>query len=206
MIASLRGAVLGIDGSIAILDVAGVGYAVQLTPQHAHSLRVGHETSIRTALIVRDDEFSLFGFEDADSRAVFDQLRTVSGVGPKSAMGVLSAMTPAQIAQAVADDDHSAFRKVSGIGPKTAKLITVTLAGKLDAFVAPTAPEQVPALDGTIAASVISALIGLGWPERVAAQAVADAADHADDAERAGVQSLLRIALSRLGPVAREQR
>ncbi len=86
---------------------------------------------MHTALVVREDDLSLYGFAEADELAVFDLLRGVSGVGPKSAMGVLAAMSPAELAQAVSLEDDGAFRRVSGIGPKTAKLIVVSLAGKL---------------------------------------------------------------------------
>ena len=131
MIASVRGTVLAVSGSAAIVEVGGVGLQVTVTPDHALSLRVGSEASLRTALIVREDELALYGFADDEERSVFDLLRGVSGVGPKSAMGVLAALRPAEIALAVAQEDDAAFRKVSGVGPKTAKLIVVSLAGKL---------------------------------------------------------------------------
>ena len=137
MISSVRGTVLAAVGTTVVIEVGGVGLNVQVTPQHALSLRVGSEATVRTALIVREDDLSLYGFSEADELTVFDLLRGVTGVGPKSAMGVLAAMSPGEIAQAVAVEDDAAFRKVSGIGPKTAKLIVVSLAGKL--LVVPTA-------------------------------------------------------------------
>lgn len=202
MIASLRGTVLSAAGTAVVIEVGGVGYAVQVTPQHALALRVGSEATIRTALIVRDDDLSLYGFADADAIEVFDRLRTVSGVGPKSAMGVLSAMTPAAVADAVEREDDSSFRKVSGIGPKTAKLIVVSLAGKLTG-IAPAVPAgAVPSL----ADDVLVALVGLGWPERAAAQAVDDVVAETDASLRGSVPALLRLALTRLGPAASEAR
>lgn len=196
MISSVRGAVLEASGSMVVVEVAGVGYSITVTPQHALALRVGAEAVIRTALIVREDDLSLFGFQGAEELAVFDLLRGVTGVGPKSAMGVLAAMTPAQIATAVAAEDDAAFRKVSGIGPKTAKLIVVSLAGKVHAVA--TAPAAARA--SSVNDSVLVALIGLGWSERVAAQAVEDAAAEASDTDAATVQTLLRLALARLTP------
>jgi Holliday junction DNA helicase RuvA len=198
VISSVRGTVLAVAGTAVIIEVGGVGLAVQVTPQHALSLRVGAEASVRTALIVREDDLSLFGFADADELTVFDALRGVTGVGPKSAMGVLAAMDPGQIAQAVLGEDDAAFRKVSGIGPKTAKLIVVSLAGKL--AIAPTsAPGQAPK-PGSVSDSVLVALIGLGWNERAAGQAVEEAVAGATAAEREAVPTLLRLALTRLGP------
>jgi Holliday junction DNA helicase RuvA len=199
MISSVRGTVLMVAGQLAVIEVGGVGLGIQVTPQTGLSLRIGQEALLHTALIVREDDLSLFGFATPEELTVFDLLRGVSGVGPKSALGVLATLTPVQIAQAVAAEDDAPFRKVSGIGPKTAKLIAVSLAGKLIVPVGAGAASMVSA-SGTIASSVIGALVGLGWNERVAAQAVDDAADEATTDERGSVQALLRLSLARLGP------
>lgn len=194
MIASLRGTVVEALGTTLIVDVQGVGYAVAVTPEHALSVRAGEAVLLHTAMIVREDDMSLFGFQDRERLAVFDLLRGVTGVGPKSAMGVLAALTPEEIAAAVANDEDAVFRRVSGIGPKTAKLIVVSLAGKLIA-VRPSAPK--PAARG---ADVLVALVGLGYQER-AAQAALDEvlADQPDERQTA---LLLRAALRVLGPQA----
>jgi holliday junction DNA helicase RuvA len=197
VISSVRGTVLAVAGTSVVIEVGGVGLAVQVTPQHALSLRIGSEATVRTALIVREDDLSLFGFETPDGLAVFDHLRSVTGVGPRSAMAVLAAMTPAEVSRAVTMEDDAAFRKVSGVGPKTAKLIVVSLAGKL-AFVAPTAATS--AGPASVTQNVIVALIGLGWPERTAIQAVDDAVAAASPADAAAVPALLRLALANLGP------
>jgi len=203
MIASLRGTCIDIAGSAVVVEVGGVGYAVTVTPAHALTMRHGSEVFVRTAMIVREDEHLLFGFESTDALQVFDLLRGVSGVGPKSAMGVLAHMDPAQIANAVANEDDGVFRKVSGIGPKTAKLIIVALSGKLVAF------EQaavVAAARGTAvhpaAVDVVSALIGLGWREDAAQAAVDDAVANEPGAAAMGTQALLRAALGALRPAA----
>lgn len=197
MIASVRGTVLAALGTSVVVEVGGVGLAMQVTPQHALSLRAGAEAFVHTALVVREDDLSLFGFADAEALTVFDLLRGVTGVGPKSAMGVLAAMTPSQVANAVATEDDAAFRKVSGIGPKTAKLIVVSLAGKLIV----TSPSRgTPAGPASVRDDVAVALVGLGWPERVAMQAVEDALAEASDLDREAVPALLRLALASLGP------
>jgi len=203
VIASVRGTVLAVTGSVAVIEVGGVGLAVLVTPQHALALRVGHEASLHTALIVREDDLSLFGFETRAELDVFDLLRGVSGVGPKSALGVLATLTPDDVARAVAAEDDAPFRKVSGIGPKTAKLIAVSLQGKL---IAPTAASRVSTGSTTgasITQNVVTALVGLGWNERAAAAAVDEAAAEATDAERETVAALLRLSLARLGPGVR---
>jgi holliday junction DNA helicase RuvA len=198
MISSVRGTVLAIAGTAVVIEVGGVGLAVQVTPRHALGLRIGSEATVRTALVVREDDLSLYGFTDTDELEVFDLLRGVSGVGPKSAMGVLAVLTPSEIALAVATEDDGAFRKVSGIGPKTAKLIVVSLAGKVTVTSAVAARSE--PRSGTVSESVLVALVGLGWPERVAMQAVEDAVAAASESERAAVPSLLRLALANLGP------
>ena len=199
MISSVRGTVLTVAGTVAVIEVGGVGLGIQVTPQHGLSLRVGQEALLHTALIVREDDLSLFGFATPEELTVFDLLRGVSGVGPKSALGVLATLTPVQIAQAVAAEDDAPFRKVSGIGPKTAKLIAVSLAGKL---IVPAGTASAPTVSApdSVAGNVVSALVGLGWNEKVAAQAVDDAAGEASDDERGSVQTLLRLSLARLGP------
>ncbi len=198
MISSVRGTVLAASGGSVVIEVGGVGLAVSVTPRVALEARGGHELRLHTALIVREDDLALFGFAELDELVVFDLLRGVTGVGPKSALGVLAAMTPAQIAAAVHSENDTAFRQVSGIGPKTAKLIVLSLAGKMQAVAASGAP--VPSAVGSISESVLVALVGLGWSERVAAEAVDDAVASATEAELQAVPALLRVALTRLGP------
>lgn len=196
MISSLRGTVLSAIGSSVIIDVGGIGYAVQVTPEHSLALRPGDQALLHTSLIVREDSLSLFGFETGEQLHVFELLTGVTGVGPKSALGVLSALGPGQIAAAVAAEDDAAFRKVSGIGPKTAKLIVLSLTGKLIVTTPPEAPVTVPPAGD----SVVVALVGLGWNERTAEQVVSDVLSANPDVASAPVQTILRLALAQLGP------
>ncbi len=200
MISSLRGHVLHLDPDSVIVDVAGVGYLVAVTPGLAREFHVGDETVLHTSLIVREDALSLVGFRDRDELGVFTQLIGVSGVGPKSALGVLAALTVTQIAEAVDAEDDAPFRKVSGIGPKTAKLIIVQLAGKLIAPARAAGPAQSASGSG-IAEQVVTALVGLGWSDRVSREAVAQLTITAQDT----VSSVLKRALSTLGPARKEQ-
>ncbi len=196
MISSVRGTVIAVAGTTAVIEVGGVGLAMQVTPRHGLTLRVGSEAMVRTALIVREDDLSLFGFAEADELSVFDHLRSVSGVGPRSAMAVLAVLTPTEVARAVATEDDAVFRKVSGIGPKTAKLIVVSLAGKLAVT---HAAEPRSRVAPSVSENVLIALVGLGWNERVAMQAVEDAIAEASESEREVVPALLRRALANLG-------
>ena len=198
MIASLRGTVLQALGTMLVVDVHGVGYAVTVTPDHALAVRPGEEVLVHTAMVVREDDMSLFGFPDRERLEVFDLLRGVTGVGPKSAMGVLAALGPEEIAAAVANDDDAVFRRVSGIGPKTAKLIVVSLTGKLIAI--PSAAPATRRSGAARGADVLVALVGLGYQER-AAQAALDEV-LADRPEERQTAVLLRAALAQLGPQA----
>lgn len=202
MISSLRGRVLHLDAESVVIDVGGVGFAVAVTPQLAREFHVGDEIVIHTTLIVREDALSLYGFREREELVVFGQLLGVSGVGPKSALGVLSSLTVAQIASAVAAEDDAPFRRVSGIGPKTAKLIVVQLAGKLHA-VAATATGVVGASAPALSSQVVAALVALGWNERVSTEAVSTVL--AESEESASVPALLKLALAHLGPARAEQ-
>jgi len=201
MISSVRGTAVHVDADSLVVEVGGVGLHVAVTPQLARATPVGASVLLHTTLIVREDALSLFGFETRDDLAVFTQLIGVTGVGPKSALGVLATLTVGQIADAVDADDDAPFRRVSGIGPKTAKLIVVQLAGKLSQVRSTATPAAAP-LD--TAAQVLQALIGLGWSERTAAEAVASVAESASDSDRASVPALLRMSLALLGPARKE--
>lgn len=202
MISSLHGAAAHVDDDSLVVVVGGVGFSVAVTPQVARDTRPGDDVHLHTSLIVREDALSLYGFPTREELVVFTQLLSVTGIGPKSALGVLASLTVPQIAQAVADDDDAPFRRVSGIGPKTAKLIVLQLAGKLAPVRAASASPA--ATVSAVPAQVAQALVGLGWSERVAEEAVASVAEDASDADRASVQALLRLTLSALGPARKE--
>lgn len=201
MIASLTGRVAELGAASLVLDVHGVGWLVQITPTHALSLRSGSTVTVATRMVVREDAMTLYGFRDQREREVFDLLVAISGVGPKSALGVIAQLDPDALARAVADDDDAAFKKVSGVGPKTAKLILLQLKGRLAPVAA--APGATPTLPiaPSMSDDVIEALIGLGTPAKTAAVAVAEALEATgDDAARITVPDLLRAALGRIGP------
>src|SRR6188474_2068519 len=202
MISPLRGRAAHVDTDSIVIEVGGVGLTVAVTPHVAAATDVGDDVHLHTNLIVREDALSLFGFESRDELVVFTQLLSVTGVGPKSALGVLAALSVTQIAEAVSADDDAPFRRVSGIGPKTAKLIVVQLAGKVVAPRSGSAPRA-DAAPG-VAAQVTQALIGLGWSERAASEAVASAVEEASPTERAAVPALLRLTLATLGPARKE--
>jgi Holliday junction DNA helicase RuvA len=192
VIASVTGTITAIDGGSIVVDVSGVGYLVQVTNVTANSFRVSESAQFFTSFIVREDGFSLFGFSSVTEQKIFDLLRSVTGVGPKSALAILSSLTVDQIIEAVSQDNDAAFKAVSGIGPKTAKLITLTLNGKLGgASSANTRP------DSTQLSVVIAALLGLGVNERAASDAASAAIKILGP--QAAANALLKHALATLG-------
>ena len=159
MIASLTGLVLSSSNGQIVIDVQGVGYLVHSRSQTVAAISPGDSVSFFTSLVVREDAWTLFGFESKQELEVFELLRSVNGVGPKSALSILNQMSVEQVAQAVSDESDESFKAVSGIGTKTAKLITLTLAGKLMA-------SGSKASTSSISEGAVSALVGLGWSER----------------------------------------
>ncbi len=197
VISRLDGTVLSARGQRLVVGIGGIGYAVAVTPQSSLTAAVGREVSLHTHLVVREDELSLYGFETEAELEAFELLIGVSGVGPKSALGVLAHLSPDDLARAIEEQDERAFKAVSGIGPKTAKLLILQLQGKL---AAPAARATAKGSDAR--ADVLTALTGLGWPERTAADAIERAAVAAPDAVGT-TGALLRAALAILGPGAR---
>jgi Holliday junction DNA helicase RuvA len=199
MISTLRGTVVHVGPEGVVVEVGGFGLSVAVPGDVVRTTHTGEAISLHTHLVVREDALSLFGFTTREELETFVLLLQVTGVGPKSALGVLSQLSVDQIADAVAHDDDAPFRRVSGIGPKTAKLIVLQLAGKI-------APTVRPAARGAgggasdIGAQVVQALIGLGWPERVATDAVTTTLETSEESERATVPALLRLTLAALGP------
>jgi holliday junction DNA helicase RuvA len=129
VIARLRGRVSGRAGSGLIVDVNGVGYLVNATPS-VHRLGDG-EVTIEVHTVVREDALQLYGFATADERELFEMLLSVSGVGPKVALAIVSGSTPAELRRAIARDDVKRFQAIPGIGLKTAQRVVLELKAKL---------------------------------------------------------------------------
>ncbi|NKX54086.1 Holliday junction branch migration protein RuvA [Arthrobacter mobilis] len=195
MISSLRGVVTHVGLHSAVVDVNGFGMLVQATPQTLGGLHVGRETELATTMVVREDSMTLYGFEDASQREVFETLTSVSGVGPRLGLAALAVHSPEAIRVAVAAGDSKAISKVPGIGPKLAGRIVLELAGKL----VPLGTESAPAA-ADWKGQVVEAMTGLGWSEKDAGAAVDAAAEEHPEAAAAGdVGELLRLTLRRMG-------
>ena len=200
MISFVRGPVAALSLAQAVIDVNGVGMLVHATPKTLGNLRLGEEATLTTAMIVREDSMTLFGFADEDEREIFDTLLTVSGIGPRLALAILSMLEPESIRVGVANADGKVFTKVPGVGPKVAGRIVLELKGKLK----PTgiATSAAPAVVEAMAwkDQVVAAMTSLGWNERDALKAI-DAAVAAEPelAEGANVPAVLRATLRWLG-------
>ncbi|MFC7457775.1 Holliday junction branch migration protein RuvA [Brachybacterium sp. GCM10030267] len=205
MIASLTGRVARIDLDALVLDVGGVGYLVRTTPQALSATRHGVELTLHTELVVREDSMTLFGFPHPEEAETFRIVQSVSGIGPRTALAVLTVLDPEELRRAVADQDVKTIARTPGIGPKVASRMLLELGGKLPAPVgagasgAPGASggdaEAAPAAG--VDADVVEALAGLGWAEKAAASAVEGV--RADEGEGLDAAELLRHALRRLG-------
>jgi Holliday junction DNA helicase RuvA len=201
VIALIRGTLLRRAGNDLVIDVSGIGYRVTVADRLALAVREGEDVLVHTAYIPREDQVSLFGFSTPEELDMFDLLRSVTGVGPKSAMAVLSQLSADEIYDAIAHENDAAFRSVSGIGPKTAKLIVLSLQGSFERKPsrASGASSSGSAVLDIVRHSVVQALVGLGWSDRVAKDGVQRALEaHADAPVEAS--ALLRQALTILGP------
>jgi len=131
VIARLRGKAVARGPDALVLDVGGVGYLLQPTRRAAQEARGKGEVVIETYLHVREDVLQLYGFADADERELFEQLLSVSGVGPKVALAIVSGSTPEELRRAIALEDTARFQAIPGIGKKTAQRVVLELKEKL---------------------------------------------------------------------------
>lgn len=202
MISSLRGKVLDLSLSAAVIEVGGVGLRVLATPTTLAGLQVGQEVQVYTELIVREDSLTLYGFAEVDERDCFQVLLGAKGVGAKLALAMLAVHTPDSLRRIIASQDVAALKRVPGLGPKGAQRVIIDVGDKLGAVRGGELPPVVPAADQAAAGSanpdVVAALVQLGWSEAAATQAVAEVEGTAEGSTL-GVPELLRAALRLLG-------
>lgn len=169
MISALSGTVLLKDLHSLVVDVGGVGYKVSVTTETALEALLDSPIFLWTHLAVRETSLDLYGFLEKESLEVFELLITISGIGPKSALGILNVATPSMLRQAVASGETSYLTRVSGIGKKNAEKIVLELKDKLKVSEvdASTSSAQVMA-EG----DALEALVSLGYSERDAREAL----------------------------------
>ncbi|HHS1627844.1 TPA: Holliday junction branch migration protein RuvA [Neisseria meningitidis] len=172
MISRLTGKLVEKNPPQIVIDVNGVGYEADVSMQTFYNLPpVGESVQLFTQLIIREDAHLLFGFATAEERKTFRQLIKVGGIGAKTALGILSAMTADELARAVAEEDVKRLSSAPGIGKKTAERMVLELRGKLVAHaVTDGLFAAAPAADET--EDIVSTLLALGYSEREAKAAV----------------------------------
>lgn len=199
MIASLRGEVISRDGAVLVVEVAGLGYRVSVTPATATAQRVGGEVFLHTHHHIREDAQVLYGFTSAEERAVFEILIATHGVGPALGLAILSVHTPGALVEAVAAEDVPALCLVPGVGRKTATRLLVELKSRLvlpeaaatgAAATGPTGAGSAP----SVRTDVREALVGLGYGSEEIARVLADLPEH--DTGEAIREALKRLAVS----------
>lgn len=175
MIAHLRGKLIEKEPGRAIVEAGGVGYDVAITvPTFTALPSVGAEASLHIHTQVSEDQIALFGFMDREEKRLFERLITVSGVGPRLAIKMLSGISPERTVQAIRGQDHAQLTKIPGVGKKLAERLVVELKDKLDDFaVAPIQAGSVVA--GAAVDDVLSALVNLGYQRPSAEKAIEQA-------------------------------
>lgn len=205
MIASLRGTVIDKGLDSVVIECGGVGYLCRATADTLAALPRDQDVFVLTTMVVREESQTLYAFGDAATREVFARLQSVSGVGARLALGVMSVLRPGELARAVADGDVKSLQRAPGVGKRLAERMAVDLKGKLDEYAS--APPGAGTDDGagsaghtrtdSVAAAapsgqVVEALIGLGFTEGTAESTVLTL-------EPSDAQTMLRQALASLG-------
>lgn len=199
MYAYIKGTVAAIDGGSVVLDNHGIGYLIYVPGTVLDDLSVGDEVKIYTYFSVREDAMQLYGFLSQDDLDLFRLLITVSGIGPKGAVGILSAMSADDLRFAVLSDDAAAISKAPGIGKKTAQKVILELKDKLNLEEALEKQQDhiekasaTKGANGSAQSDAVMALEALGYSGTEAMKAVRNAAEENPDAK---VENLIKAAL-----------
>jgi Holliday junction DNA helicase RuvA len=166
MIAQLTGTIRSVNSDRIILEVAGIGYLVHVTPVAATTLTLGNSLTLHTSMVVREDSITLYGFLDAPSLESFELVQTVSGIGPRVALSILAHLSPDQLADAVDTESVNILSGVPGIGKKGAQRILLELKGKLSRSGSPS--TSVSSAQPMWREQLAGALISLGYSAREA--------------------------------------
>ena len=194
MIAHLRGVLLVKSPNRAILECSGVGYEVAISVATFSALPAeGAETKLHIYTRVAEDALALFGFAEIAEKRLFEKLLTISGIGPKLAITVLSGIDSARLVTAIRGGDHAALVRIPGIGKKTAERVVLELKDKLDDLA--TAPVESAPSFGSVGEDALSALVNLGYPRPVAQKAI-ETAIQRDASAKGSFETLFRAAMA----------
>lgn len=195
MIAHLHGTVAQVGADDVIIDVGGVGMRVLSVPETTSALTSGHDVTLQTSLVVREDSLTLYGFAETVQRDLFELVQTASGVGPKVARAMLSVLSPEQLTSAIVDADTATLTTVPGIGRKGADRIIIELRDRVNQQ---PISKPAPASGRQAHTQVVEALNGLGWSTSEAAKAVDAVQAEFDTDQNPEVSAMLRRALQLL--------
>ena len=201
MIAYLRGRILTVTAETAIMDVNGIGYEIYCSGGAFRKITVGEVAELYTFLQVKEDGITLFGFESPREKELFLKVTSVSGVGPKLGISILTGMSADELTSAIATADVKRLSKAKGMGKKTAEKIVLELHGKISATEVMSASED--AFETKIKTAVadkvsakdeeaVSALMGLGFTKNESVQAV----QRAKEGGATSTEDIIRKALS----------
>ena len=167
MIGRIRGEIIDISEALVLIDIGGLGYEVEIPLSTYTALgAVADEVTLHTHLVVREDAQLLYGFYTKEERDMFNLLIGVSGIGPNTAMIMLSSLTPADVAHAIQSDDVATIQSVKGIGAKTAQRVIIDLKGKVLAFESDV--ENISGANNTNRFDALNALVSLGFDKKAA--------------------------------------
>jgi Holliday junction DNA helicase RuvA len=194
VIAHLRGVLLVKTPNRVVLECAGVGYEAAISVATFTALPAeGAETKLHIYTRVAEDALALFGFAEITEKRLFEKLLTISGIGPKLAITVLSGIDAARLVTAIRGGDHAALVRIPGIGKKTAERVVLELKDKLDDLA--TAPVEAAPSFGSVGEDALSALVNLGYPRAVAQKAI-ETAIQRDASAKASFEALFRAAMA----------
>jgi len=200
MISLVNGVVRSIALDKVIVEVGGVGLSLAITQKTSAQLNIGVPVQLFTTLVVREDALTLYGFLEDGDRALFELVQTVSCIGPKVALSIVSALSPSQLAIAISQEDISAIEKVPGIGRKGAQRLILELKGKLTDFGTTSKTDR---HQPVWREQLTSALVSLGFnakdSDAAISQVVARLSEDGIDAQNLELSDLLKRALSQGG-------
>jgi len=200
MISLVNGVVRSIALDKVIVEVGGVGLSLAITQKTSAQLNIGVPVHLFTTLVVREDALTLYGFLEDGDRVLFELVQTVSGIGPKVALSIVSALSPSQLAIAISQEDISAIEKVPGIGRKGAQRLILELKGKLTDFGTTSKSDR---HQPVWREQLTSALVSLGFnakdSDAAISQVVARLSEDGIDAQNLELSDLLKRALSQGG-------
>lgn len=194
MIAHLRGRLVAKFPNQAIVECSGVGYDVTISVATFTALpNEGSEASLHIHTHVREDQIALFGFSETTEKRLFEKLLTISGIGPKLAITVLSGISADRLVTAIRTADHASLTKIPGIGKKTAERVVLELKDKLDELAV--GPVSSGIHHGAAADDALSALLNLGYARPLAEKAIASAVEKNPEA-RGDFEVIFRAAMA----------